>query len=451
MILSAIFVMKRFDRLYHKAFAILCLICNASSVQFPNEFVRIIETVSSKSHYISVINVNSSVQITESLFLRYFKFTLVAYKIESWNKLLQLQYFAINESAIFTFDSFDSLENFNRRVIMQNVFPKRFRFYIYCESLSLKELSTMDNERILNFQYFLVKEENILRLMTFVFYTAQLCNVPQLVEVNRFNKSNGKWNSSNFSIVKFKKFHGCRLEFLVAQEKPLFYYEIVNGSFKFYGYHFDMIQSLAPVLNFSVRFNPVIKETGQKFYNDSLNKAMGYFGQFSLYYKFYSVWAFITAPFAFLDLVIAAPVAEKYSSIEKLFLPFDLETWIWIVITFLASFLTIIIVNFTNCVIKNFVFGENVKTPSLNVASIFFGISQRILPIRNFARYILTMFIIYSLVIRTAYQGKLFNFLQRDVHKPEIKSIQEMIDKNFTFLVEYGMTFFYSEMDFIQK
>lgn len=426
----------------------LCLLCYVSSFKPSSDFAEIIKNLSNENHQIAVISVNSSLEIAESLFLRYFKFALVAYRIESWNQYKQLRNFALNESAIFTFDSFDSLKSFNTGVDMENKFPKRFRFYIYCESLSLEELSTMRYKVILNFQYFLVKEENVIRIMTFIFYTTKLCNVQQLVEVNSFNRFTGKWNSSSFEIDKFTNFHGCRLEFHVSYEKPYFYYEIVNGSVNVYGYHFDMIHSLAPTLNFTPRFNPLIVETDQLLYDDSLNYNMGFSAQFSLYLRFP---VFMTYPYAILDVVVAAPIADKYSSFEKLFLPFDLQTWIWIIITFLASFLTILIVNFTSYVIKAFVFGEDVKTPSLNVASTFFGVSQTILPKRNFARYILVMFILYSLVIRTAYQGKMFDFLQRDVHKPEIKSIQEMIDKNFTFIAESGIRFFYPEMEFVKK
>jgi len=121
-------------------------------------------------------------------------------------------------------------------------------------------------------------------------------------------------------------------------------------------------------------------------------------------------------------------------------LAFDEVTWILIVVTFAAAFVAIFFIsNFTKRFVHHFVFGRRVTTPSLNVVSIFFGIGQVTLPGRNFARFLWALFTIWCLIFRTCYSGLLFEYLIGDGRKPEIKSIDELLERNFT----YHMNGFY--------
>jgi len=133
------------------------------------------------------------------------------------------------------------------------------------------------------------------------------------------------------------------------------------------------------------------------------------------------------------EFYFVIPQGELYTEWEKLFLPFDEPTWLLIVFTFAASFAIILIVNCASQIVKNFVFGRQVTTPSLNVLRIFFGLSQTVLPGRNFARFLLMLFTIWSLIFRTCYQGLLFENLIGDGRKPPIKTIDELLNKNFTY------------------
>lgn len=117
-------------------------------------------------------------------------------------------------------------------------------------------------------------------------------------------------------------------------------------------------------------------------------------------------------------LRIMVPPGESYTSFEKVFLPFKDEVWIWIIITFAAVFITIFVLYLTPKYVQNFVFGRNVTTPSLNVWIAFCGLGQTT---RNFAGFLLMSFILFSLIIRTAYQGKSFEFLQKDTRKRGVR------------------------------
>jgi hypothetical protein len=103
---------------------------------------------------------------------------------------------------------------------------------------------------------------------------------------------------------------------------------------------------------------------------------------------------------------------------EKLYLPFDPQTWIWTLIVFFIAFLTIFIVYCMKAEAHNLVFGENVTTPSLNVLAAFFGISQVVMPRKVFARFLVMSFILYSFMIRNLYQAGMCDYLQSDMRRP---------------------------------
>jgi hypothetical protein len=97
---------------------------------------------------------------------------------------------------------------------------------------------------------------------------------------------------------------------------------------------------------------------------------------------------------------------EKYSSYEKLFLPFDTETWTYLAIVFGVAFLTVFAGNLMPENLRNIFYGMRTKTPSFNIIGSFFGIPQNRLPMENFPRILLIYFVIFCLIFRTAYQGE---------------------------------------------
>lgn len=92
--------------------------------------------------------------------------------------------------------------------------------------------------------------------------------------------------------------------------------------------------------------------------------------------------------------------------------------------------ITIIIINLKLKQLKNFVYGGNVKAPSMNMLSAMFGLPSRIFPY-----FVMMMFLLFCLVDRNVFQGALYIFLQSDGLKKEIQTIEEMAARNFIFYV----------------
>jgi hypothetical protein len=123
---------------------------------------------------------------------------------------------------------------------------------------------------------------------------------------------------------------------------------------------------------------------------------------------------------------------DPYTPYEKLFLPFDLITWILLAATFGITFLTIFIINRLPRSARSFVYGSKIFTPTLNVISIFFGISQARLPTENFSRLILILFVFFCLIFRTCFQSKSFEFLTSEPRRPPPRTLEDLKAQNYT-------------------
>lgn len=140
-----------------------------------------------------------------------------------------------------------------------------------------------------------------------------------------------------------------------------------------------------------------------------------------------------SVPLEFDTLYFAIPPGEPYDQLTKMFMMFDSEVWIAITVTFLIGLVAIQIVNRLSRQLQSLIYGSNITTPTLNLISIFLCGGQIRTPPNSFARFLLILFIIFSLIIRTCHQSTLFRFLQDDLRKPRVTSFDELVYENFTF------------------
>lgn len=418
---------------------------------------------------IVIVNFGIELVFLDLLTLHNLKHNLIPYEIRS---SLNGFYGADNgsfklcESAVLTFDSMASLKDFNIKFELTNKFSKTLVFFVFCVGAIFDDISTLkeplvsmrekrkglfvnpnEMQHILQFQYFIVEEEDSIRLVTFVFYSPESCGEPKLLEVNRFDKKKKMWKTSNWLVTKFDNFNGCPLVFGVwFQGNAMDYWAYDNGYVSYDGYNLGLLYDLQRPLNFTVVLNPRVWPELTYLYTNVSVDLLAMEHCYNNYDDKHDVLSFITYPYVFKEHRLAVPPGDNYSGYEKLFLPFDLDTWVLIIATFLAAFITIFLLKFATENVSNFVFGRNVDTPLLNVAAHFFGLSQYVLPRRNFARFLMISFILYSLIIRTAWQGKMFEFMMKNMTKAEIHSVEELIEKNYTFHMHYGFSDWYMDL-----
>lgn len=130
--------------------------------------------------------------------------------------------------------------------------------------------------------------------------------------------------------------------------------------------------------------------------------------------------------------ILVVPRGQPFTAFEKLFRPFHLNVWVLLISTFIMAIVVITVIKLKHSnVARIFVLGADNNSPYLNILISFVGGSLSVLPKNNFARTLLMMFILFSIVKRTLYQAALFQQLKSDVHEKEIQSIDELVEKNF--------------------
>jgi hypothetical protein len=266
--------------------------------------------------------------------------------------------------------------------------------------------------------------------------------------MNTFYTSKMKWNSTKF-IAKYKNFYKCDLvicygaqpwdkSFLVAI--PL---NDGSGKDRVSGFSTNLISTFKEVFNYG---NVIFKKDDGKeyckfelfFYKKSefIQNESTYNHSSMIEYVNFMKYFSETYPVYHAQYVYIVTKGQRYTEMEKLFLPFDTETWIMIMITFVIGFLTILIVYRCKKQVQRFVFGTFIRDPSWNLTSIFFGmaVTRLNLPGRNFSRYLFMIFSIYCLIIRTAYQGTMYEFMNIELRKQSAKTIDDFIDMKIPLL-----------------
>ena len=133
------------------------------------------------------------------------------------------------------------------------------------------------------------------------------------------------------------------------------------------------------------------------------------------------------------------PPSDLYTSMEKLALPFDFETWTGLGIVFSFAIASLCIINQISENIRRLFYEKSTRLNFFSIFQTFFGISGKKSPKGNFSRIILIFFIFWCLVMRTTYQGKLFEFTTTAIRKPELKSLEALKDRNFSLYLSYDM------------
>jgi hypothetical protein len=280
---------------------------------------------------------------------------------------------------------------------------------------ALEEYKIMsDHQNFIN----LINDSTVDLITSYKFLPGK-CSSVQYKTINRFTTDTMKWQNTTFFPEQYENFNNCtlRVAYQPSMEKNLTQ---------------DIFSVLAQQLNFQIEEVQVSDVRAPEKSSDII-----------AFTAIQSIWMleefFEFSSSLFTDhMTFTVPAGEPYTQLEKMFLMFDTTTWICIGATLAATLLMIQLVSFMSIEVQNFVFGRNIRTPTLNLADIFLNGGQNRVPGRNFARFMLMLFVIWSLIIRTCYQSFLYANLQEDMRKPKIQSIDEFNEKNFTLVYEHA-------------
>ncbi|KAG5676554.1 hypothetical protein PVAND_006379 [Polypedilum vanderplanki] len=237
--------------------------------------------------------------------------------------------------------------------------------------------------------------------------------------INSFNMKTRKWNKPLVYFDKFKNLNGCSF----YAEIPHCELQILRKSQRKDTYCIE--SQLLKIFGKQFNFKP--KFVAERSYLDIYDK------------DYYQTKRCIIAPFKMEIFKFSIPPAEIYTSYEKLLFPFDFMTWILLLGTFGTAFTAIFIVNHLSRRWQDIVYGEGIRMAAYNVVGTFFGISQSRVPRANFPRMLLILFIGFCMIFRNAYQGVFYEMLTTNMSKPQPKSIQDLVDGEFTLRVRYDI------------
>ncbi|XP_070496109.1 uncharacterized protein [Chironomus tepperi] len=290
----------------------------------------------------------------------------------------------------------------------------------------------------------LINQNGTLLLNFEPFRNPQRCDDTSPKVINNF--IDGKFTSKITFKKRFHNLNLCPITVTTFKDSVAAFKEnLPNGSIVIKGYEIDMIRTIAEMLNFTLhlKFREGTYQWGMIHENGTITAGMADLKDKKtdilvgdMYLKlprlkyFDSSMSYNNYPLFF---ILSSEM--KLNWFEKLLKPFQPIIWIILLMAFCVGIAVIWIINVKFKHLKEFVYGKGVNHPASNMISVCIGLPQLVLPQRNFARFILMMFIILCLIIRSIYLGSLYKTLQSDLRHKEPQVIDELIDKDYLFVI----------------
>lgn len=362
------------------------------------------------------------------------------------------------------FDSFKGFMKFYAK-INSRIFNYRGYFtFVSTDGLNTNEIeeifSLLWKIQIFNVIFLTENNDESVSVLTFIPFTHDSCDNTTPVEVNKF--VNGSFVRSIHDIYpdKLENMMSCPVKFAAADDaKPYITIEnLPNGTHKYGGRDYELLKGLADYVNFKIE----CVYDGYGGYMLDNGSASGAFseileGRADLISGDYWLkpnrlkYFEHTVPYISQQIVFIISPGSQLSPFEKLFYPLTINVWISFITCLIIGFILISVVKCQSIEIRNFVYGRNISTPMMNMLIAIVGGSQPILPRRNFSRYLLSMFLILCLIMRTVYQASLYEIIKGNKHHKEAQSITEMIRKDYKFISHLATIEFHEAFENIRN
>lgn len=278
-------------------------------------------------------------------------------------------------------------------------------------------------------------------MITFMPFKENECGQTTPTIINSYEVQFSSWKSPIYFPRKINNLFKCPIKIAIFETPPFLSKSTETG--KISGSDIELVNGLAEALNFRVDTNFMTEpgswgtiydngtSTGalKKVIDGDIDLTVGGWYLTKLRLKYMSN----SESYYAMPLILVIPPGAQLTAFGKLFRPFHNIVWIVLVLTLLFGVLIIFIIKLQSNEIKRFIFGMETSKPYFNMLIALAGGSQTVLPSRNFARFLLMTFLLFCLVIRTLYQGALFQFLQADDREKEAQTIDELMDKGFDF------------------
>uniref|UniRef100_A0A3F2ZDF1 Ionotropic glutamate receptor C-terminal domain-containing protein n=1 Tax=Lutzomyia longipalpis TaxID=7200 RepID=A0A3F2ZDF1_LUTLO len=225
--------------------------------------------------------------------------------------------------------------------------------------------------------------------------------------------------------------------------------QLISKSFLYRGFEGILMTNLAKRLNFTIFHKTSDEDWGKldgenstglsgMLFRGEVNFTIGGFGFSMEHQESLSNTMFYYAT----PLTLLIPPGRPISALEKLFLPLSFTTWMLLSVVFILAIVFIVIGKFITPQTRDFVFGQRNNYPFINLISIFYGGPMMPLPRRNFARFLVMMWILFCLVMRSSYQGALFGFMKKPRYSSPTDTLAKMYEAGFKIYGDEGLEIF---------
>jgi hypothetical protein len=298
----------------------------------------------------------------------------------------------LNRSAVVFYESWNTYRNFTFDSRLKTLYPKQLYFLVVVneptdnlerEIQSVDIFSKRSYTRI-HHEYFLIiskEKDEAMTLKTVEKFRQPNCKKYQEIEINQFSSATMKWKSQKFTQKKYENFNGCEMEItkLYRESTSSLALQIdsdKNGRLlKARGYISTLHKIISRSLNYTYRMWIAVKNesTSLNDFERELTKAIRDFRlEISSYRRNLQLQRTsllsTSDRYTTVDEIILVSRFEPYSMFEKIFLPFEVEVWLWLIGTVVAFLLVSAVASFlTPKFVKRFIFGYRVKHPTLNI------------------------------------------------------------------------------------
>lgn len=343
----------------------------------------------------------------------------------------------------FTIIFIDELESFY--IFLHKVSPETFKFKGFYLIVSMK--SSIDIGKMFDAMWKLMifnvdvliydwSLESI-NLTTFLPFSDGTCNNLKPVKINEFNISTMRWKNSDFFPKKFKNLQQCSIRVGTYESAPGLIIRNVKNKTEIYGFEGDMFNVIAARLNFTMNITAVTYGGGSVDKNGTatglVEKIM--LNEFDLIMSLFSVnyyrniFLTPTKPYYVDKMIVIIPADRLLDSFLKIFFVFNYKLWLTLFVVFgLASFVIKLLQSKVSAL-------DEIRAPVMSLFVAIIGGSERNLPRKDFPRILVATFLLFCMVVRTVYQGGLFNMLKQDIRINEIKTLQDINKHHYTFFI----------------
>lgn len=346
------------------------------------------------------------------------------------------------EIILIFFVNFKQFSDFNKFI-----FSNHLSYFV----MVFETISPMDIETVFKLLWLKkISNVNILlypgnspQMLTFMPFKHGKCHDMSPIVINEF--TDGFWSSNNFFPEKFRNMHMCKIKANAMENAPIVIKTTFsNGSYVLDGVEITLIKEIAESLNFQIDIESSDTDHGLVF--EENNTASGNIRHaisgdadmvLGSYYlrdnraKFLSY----TQVYRLDPTLVVGAQNPAFTPLEKLMRPFDF----WL----LVSLSVMLIMSFTSMfLMRYFKLCEGSEMQLINIVVVFLGGSQTSVPKSDPLRVLFITFAFFCIIIRTIYQGSLFTLMQTDDRTKGITSIDEMVERGFTFFVtgSFGQT-----------